>query len=99
MLFHILHAKESELGRDSTPSELRANRLANLAKKSSKLGLSGHGVQSLMRSKGLAGPDEAPKGQHNGGGSHTFLRKQHDYGPSHVPVPARTHSVGKNRRN
>jgi len=57
-------------------SEIRANRLANLMKKSFKLGLSRSGKQSLKSSKGLAGPDEAPKGQHHGGGSHTYLRKQ-----------------------
>lgn len=44
------------------PREIRANRLANLAKKSFKLGLSREGEQSLKRSEGLAGPDEAPKG-------------------------------------
>lgn len=62
MLFCVLHAKKSKLERDSMPREIRANRLANLAKKSFKLGLSREGEQSLKRSKGLAGPDEAPKG-------------------------------------
>lgn len=62
MLFHVLHAKKSELGRESVPSEIRVNWLANLVKKSSKLGLSRDGVQSLKRSEGLAGPDEAPNG-------------------------------------
>lgn len=101
MLFHVLHAKQPELGRDSMPNEIRVNQLANLVKKSSERGLSrdGDGVQSLKRSKGLAGPDEAPKGQHNGGGSHTSLRRQYDCGPCHVPAHARTHSMGKNRRN
>lgn len=61
MLFPVLRAKKSELGRDSTPSETRANRFANFVKKSFKLGLSRDGEQSLKRSEGLAGPDETPK--------------------------------------
>ena len=61
-LFQVLHAKKSELGRDSMPSEIRANRLGNLVKKSFNLGLSRDGEQTLKRSEGLAGPDEAPKG-------------------------------------
>lgn len=43
------------------PSEIRANRLANLVRESFKLGLTRNGEQSLKKSKGLTGPVEAPK--------------------------------------
>lgn len=61
MLFHVLHAKKPELGRESMPSEIKANMLASLVKKSFKLGLSRDGEQSLKRSKSLAGPNEVPR--------------------------------------